>query len=338
MKLYNLLLEVLDDKVFKQKLDTMPGKDQDELVDLVNGLNEEEKKQFRSLLNKYSSPSQLKSPSGDLELKIEKLAPKGKNIGPGEILFHLQLKDSTMVGDTTHDLVVGGEVYEVKKVGKSGGPLRPGKKGKITKFEFAGKMFEMVSYLDKVTTLLPKIKDDIQDISPELLSALESYNNVITTKFTPKQAILQGELSNKVRQYMVNTINVIKKEIEKNTDNEFTTVKFGGVGVSTKNKGIGPVKVDKIDGDSITLDFVGEDVLKILEVLNEFPYAKEGDFAGDIIDASKEALSDFPSLIIYSTTANRLVTIPKENVVEDVVLDSISQGDIRFKVSPKIWK
>ena len=73
MKLYNLLLEVLDDKVFKQKLDTMPGKDQDQLVDLVNGLNEEEKKQFRSLLNKYSSPSQLKSPSGDLELKNDQI-------------------------------------------------------------------------------------------------------------------------------------------------------------------------------------------------------------------------------------------------------------------------
>ena len=338
MKLYNLLLEILDDKVFKQKLNTMPGKDQDELVNLVSGLNEEEKKQFRSLLNKYSSPSQLKAPSGDLELKLEKLAPKGKNIGPGEILFHLQLKDSTMVGDTTHDLVVGGEVYEVKKVGPTGGPLRPGKKGKITKFEFAGKMFEMVSYLDKVTESLPKIKDDIQDISPELLSALEQYNKVISTKYTPKQAILQGELSVKVRQYMVNTINTIKKEIEKNTNDEFTTVKFGGVGVSTKNKGIGPVKVDKIDGDSITLDFVGEDVVKILEVLNEFPYVKEGDFEGDIINASKEALSDFPSLIIYSTTANRLVAIPKERVTDDIVLSGISQGDIRFKVSPKVWK
>lgn len=338
MKLYNLLLEILDDKVFKQKLDTMPGKDQDELINLVSGLNEEEKKQFRSLLNKYSSASQLKPPNGDLELKLEKLAPKGKNIGPGEILFHLQLKDSTMVGDTTHDLVVGSEVYEVKKVGATGGPLRPGKKGKITKFEFAGKMFEMVSYLDKVTESLPKIKDDIQDISPELLSALEQYNRVISTKYTPKQAILQGELSVKVRQYMVNTINTIKKEIEKNTNDEFTTVKFGGVGVSTKNKGIGPVKVDKIDGDSITLDFVGEDVVKILEVLNEFPYVKEGDFEGDIINASKEALSDFPSLIIYSTTANRLVTIPKERVVGDIVLSGISQGDIRFKVSPKVWK
>ena len=338
MKLYNLLLEVLDDKVFKQKLDTMPGKDQDELVDLVNGLNEEEKKQFRSLLNKYSSPSQLKSPSGDLELKLEKLAAQGKNIGPGEILFHLQLKDSTMVGDTTHDLIVGGEVYEVKKVGATGGPLRPGIKGKISQFKFSGKMFEMISYLDKVTGLLPKIKDDIQDISPELLAALEQYNSIISTKYTPKEAILRGELSVKVRQYIVNTINTIKKEIEQNTNDEFTTVKFGGVGIPVKNKGIGPVKVDKLDGDSITLDFVGEDVVKILEVLNEFPYIKEGDFGEDISNAAKETLSDFPSLIIYSTDANRLVAIPKERVTEDVVIASISQGDLRFKVSPKIWK
>ena len=336
MKLYDLLLEVLDDKVFEQKLNTMPEKDQKELINLVKGLNPEEKKEFRSLLNRYSSPSQLKAPSSNLELKIEELAAKGKNIGPGEILFHLQIKNSSMVGDTTHDLTIGGEVWEVKKVTERGGPLRPGKKGKITQFKFSGKMFEMVSYLDKVTELLPNIQDDLQDISPELLSALEQYNEIIATKYTPKEAILRGELSGKVRQYIVNTINTIKKEIEQNTDDEFTTVKFGGVGVPVKNKGIGPVKVDKLDGDSITLDFIGGDVVKILEILNEFPYVEEGDFGEDISNAVLEILSDFPSLIVYS--AKKLVAIPKERVTKDLVLASISQGDIRFKVSSEIWK
>lgn len=337
MKFYNLLLEILDDNVFREKLSTMAKKDQEELISLVEGLSEDEKSQFKSLLNRYSSALQLESPKSDLELKIEKLALKGKNIGPGEILFHLQLKNSTMVGDTTHDLMVGTEVYEVKKVKKNGGPLRPGKKGKITKFEFAGNLYKMISYLDRVTELLPQIEDDLKDISPKLLSALESYNNQITSKYTPRQAILQGELSVKVRNYMIDTINTIKKEIEQNTDDEFTTVKFGGIGVSTRDKSIEPVKIDQVDGDTITLDFIGKDVIKILEVLNEFPYVREGDFEGDLKNAIDEILSDFPSMIIYSTEANILKTIPKERIKESFVIDSISQNDIRFKVNPDIW-
>jgi len=336
MKFYNLLLEILDDKVFKQKLNTMPKKDQSALISLVEELDDNEKKELKSLLNRYSSPTQLKAPKSDLELKLENLHDKGKNIGPGEILFHLQIKNSTMVGDTNHDLIVNNEVWEVKKVSPSGGPFRPGKKGKITKFKFAGNLFKMISYLDKVTEILPDIEDDINDISPNLLSLLNSYNKVITNKYTPREAVLQGELSVKIRTYIVDTINAIKQEIEKNTDDEFTTVKFGGIGVSTKDKSIEPVKIDSVDGDSITLDFIGKDVIKILEVLNEFPYLREGDFEGDLKQALDEILSEFPSLIIYSL--GKLVAIPQSRVKEEIGIASISQNDIRLKVKTEFWK
>lgn len=337
MKFYNLLLEILDDKVFLQKLSTMPQISQNKLMKLIEGLSEDEKSQFKSLLNKYSSPSQLEAPKSDLELKIDALYGRGENIGPGEVLFHLQLKNSSMTEATNHDLTIGSEVWEVKRVKAGGGPFRPGKKGKITKFKFAGNLFKMISYLDKVTEMLPSIEDDIKDISPKLLSALNSYNTNITAKYTPREAIMQGELSVKVRSYIIKTVNTIKKEIEKNTDDEFTTVKFSGIGIPAKNKSIEPVKIDQVDGDTITLDFIGKDVIKILDVLNEFPYLSDGDFEGDLANAVGEVLEDFPSLIIYSTENSKIAIIPKDRVKDEIGLASISQNDIRLKVKPEFW-
>ena len=339
MKLYNLLLEILDDKVFKQKLDTMSLETKKGMIEFTRGLDESEKKEFKSLLNKYSSPSQLKAPNSSLELKLNKLkAGKGTNIGPGEILFHLQLKNSSMVGDTNHDLTIGSEVWEVKEVRPEGGPFRGAKKAKISQFKFSSNLYKMVTIIDRIADKLPDIKDDIEEVSPQLFTALKNWNENVSPSYTPKSAILAGELSNKVRKYLIDTINTIKREIEKNTDDEFTTVKFGGVNVNTKDRGIEPIKIDKVDDNSITLNFIGKDVLKFLEVLNEFPYIKEGDFKEDVQKATVEILSQLPSLIVYSSKGGKLVAIPKERVTEDIVFYTISQGEIRFKVSPKIWK
>ena len=56
---------------------------------------------------------------------------------------------------------------------------------------------------------------------------------------------------------MIKLINDIKAEIEINTDDEFTTVKFGGVNVNPTEKGIDPVSILKSDDDSVTLNFIG---------------------------------------------------------------------------------
>ena len=339
MKLYDLILEVLDDQVFKQKLDTMPPKTHNALIKFAEGLDESEKKEFKSLFNRYSSPTQLKAPNGSLELELNKLkAGKGTNIGPGEILFHLQLKNSSMMGDTNHDLTVGGEVWEVKEVRVGGGPFRGAKKSKISQFKFGSNLYKMITIIDRIAEQLSEVGDDIGDISPKLLAALRNWNENITKTYTPKQAILQGELSGKFRAYLVRTLKIIQQEVKKNIDNEFTTVKFGGVNVNTRDRSIEPIKIDKVDDNSITLDFIERDVIKFLEVLNEFPYAKEGDFEADIQDSVDAITSQIPSLIVFSSEAGKLVVIPKEKVPEDIVFASISQGEIRFKVNPDVWK
>ena len=57
---------------------------------------------------------------------------------------------------------------------------------------------------------------------------------------------------------MIKLINDIKAEIEINTDDEFTTVKFGGVNVNPTEKGIDPVSILICsDDDSVTLNFIG---------------------------------------------------------------------------------
>ncbi len=345
MKLYNILTEIenninLGDKnpIFKEKLDTMSNITQTILISFVEKLNDKDKDEFKSLLNRYPSPSQLKAPSSDLEKRIENLGyKKGSNIGPGEILFHLELKDSSMIGDTNHDLTVGGEVYEVKLVEPSGGPFRPGTKGKITKFDFSQNLFKMVDVLNTVAKRLPNIEDDIEEISPKLLKALESWNQNITKKFTPAQAIYQGELSNKTRKYIVDLITIVKDEIEANTNDEFTTVKFGGVGISPKNKGIEPLQIDKVDDDSVTLNFIGRDVLKILEILNNLDYVGEGDFDGDITKAVEELVADFPSMIIYSNNG-KIAVISKDRIKDELTVHSISQNDLRLKVKKEFFQ
>ena len=128
--------------------------------------------------------------------------------------------------------------------------------------------------------------------------------------------------------------------MKKNTDDEFTTVRFGGVNISPKDKGIEPIKIDKIDGDTITLDFIGRDVLTFLEVLNDFPYvsSKDGDIEDDINDALDEVLESLPSLIVFSNQIDKLVVIPKDRIKDEVTLSGISQGEIRLKVKKEFWK
>ena len=213
MKFYNLLLEILDDSVFKQKLDTIPEELQPKVIAFVEKLSEEDKKQFKSLLNKYSSVSQLQPPKGRLEKEIENLVVTG--IGPGEVLFHLQLKNSSMVGDTTHDLTVGSEVYEVKRVKKEGGPFRSAKKGKLSKFKFSSNLYKMITIVNGIADRLSEVGEDIKDVSPELFKVLKGWNEKITTAYSAQEATLAGELSQVVRNYIINAINTIKREIEK---------------------------------------------------------------------------------------------------------------------------
>ena len=194
------------------------------------------------------------------------------NTGPGEIFFHLELQDSTMLtkGITSHDLIVKGKIWEVKMVNERRNFRLAPKEGSIGKYKVGRDLYKMVELLDKVTELLPELEEDFQDISPRLLKALRLWNTVVTTKYTPREAIFQGGHSDKFRDAMLEIITAVKDEI--------TTVKFGGVNVTPKDKGIDPISIQNIGDDSITLNFISQKTINILEILNELPYAKEGDF------------------------------------------------------------
>tara|TARA_R110001606_G_C15281943_1_gene640637 strand:+ start:93 stop:1139 length:1047 start_codon:yes stop_codon:yes gene_type:complete len=344
IKLYDLVFEDIEkndidlgDKTqeFNEKLELMSPKLQNVLIGLVTKLNDTEKKELGSLINKYPDIKGLESPKTPLEKKIALLQVQ-RVIGPGEILFHLELQDSSMVGDTSHDLMVKGKVWEIKFVKESGGPFNPAKLGKITNFPFSRNLYNMVFFLDKVTAALPKLEEDFEDISPELLDALRKWNTRISNKFSPAQAIYQGELGRGIRDFMIDLIKIIKDEIEINTDDEFTTVKFGGINVTPKDKGIDPVSIQNIDNDSVTLNFIGKNTIKVLEILNELPYAREGDFQTDIDDSIKKVLEGMPSMIIWSNNG-KMAIIDKDELVDKIVFDNITQNTFILKVEPKFW-
>ena len=97
------------------------------------------------------------------------------------------------------------------------------------------------------------------------------WTKIVSNKYSPREAILNGAHSEGFRRAMIKIIDAVKDEIEVNTDDEFTTVKFGGVNVTPKNKGINPVSIGSIDDDSVTLNFIGKDTLEVLGILNELP-------------------------------------------------------------------
>jgi len=340
IKLYDLVFEDIEknnidlgDKTqeFQKKLELMTQKDQKALIDFISKLNDREIEEFKSLINKYSSVYDLDPPKTPLEVNLAKLYTNPQ--GPGELLFHLEVQDSEMdVGDkTNHDLIIKKEVFEVKKV-EDDGKFRLGKKGVASKFNFNQNLLKMVFFLDRVTEILPKLEDDFEDVSPRLLKALELWESIVSTKYTPREAILTGSHSDKFRDAMIKIIKAVKDEIEINTDDEFTTVKFGGINVTPKDKGIDPVSIQNIDDDSVTLNFIGKDTLKILEILNELPYAREGDFIQDLNDAAKEVLNEFPSAIIF-TFNGKIAIIDKDELSEKIVFDTVSQGNVILRIN-----
>ncbi len=354
IKLYDLVFEArikndidLGDKTqeFEKKLALMDEADNNRLIETVRTFNDTEKEQFKSLINRYSSVTDLTAPTTPMEVKIAKLYVKGGNIGPGEVLFHLELEDSSMVADTNHDLVVKGKVWEVKKIdtittikkGDRGGSFRTAKKGIVSQFNFAQNLYKMVFFLERVTKLLPKFEEDFDDISPDLLNSLRKWSRNITKKYTPMQAILQGEQSFKLRKFMVKLINDIKAEIEVNTDDEFTTVKFGGVNITPAEKSIDPVSISNMGDDSVTLNFISDSTLKILEILNELPYAREGDFETDLDDAVQQVIKGLPNLILFSFEG-KLLVVPEEKLEDSLEFDTISQNGINLRPKPEVWE
>ena len=345
IKLYDLVFEDIEknnidlgDKTqeFNEKVELMLPSVQKGVIDFVSKLNDTEKKELGSLINKYSSVFDLKAPKTSLELKITQLRP-GQS-GPGEILFHLELQDSNMdVNDQTpHDLIVKGKVWEVKKVQKSGGPFRGAKEAKLSKFKFSSNLLKVVGYIDKVVDRLPELGEDFEEISPELFNKLKEWNKNLL-KFTPKTAILAGELSKKFRNWMIDAIETIRQEIEVNTDDEFTYVKFGGVNVGSKEKGIDPVNIQKIDDDSVLLNFIGRDTLKVLEVLSEMPYVGKENFRMDLDNAVEQITIDFPSLIAFSLEG-KIAVIPQEEVKNQIEIAGITQGAITLKVKDEFFQ
>lgn len=217
-----------------------------------------------------------------------------------------------------------------------GGSFRTAKKGIVSQFGFAQNLYKMVFFLERVTNLLPKFEEDFDDISPDLLNSLRKWSQNITKKYTPMQAILQGEQSAKLRKFMVKLINDIKAEIEINTDDEFTTVKFGGVNINPTEKSIDPVSISNMGDNSVTLNFIGDSTLKILEILNELPYAREGDFETDLDDAVQQVIKGLPNLILFSFEG-KLLVVPEEKLEDSLEFDTISQNGINLRPKPEIW-
>jgi len=362
IKLYDLVFEAkqpnrkpnyvktLGDKTeeFEEKLALMSNEGNNLLIETVNRLKGGQIEEFKSLINKYSNVKDLKGVNTPLEKKIALIKPG--NTGPGEVLFHLELEDSTMVGDTTHDLIVKGKIWEVKfvtgagesKFGKelkSDTNIKLAKKGKASQFKFNQNLLKMVFFLDRVTEVLPKLEEDFQDISPRLLSALKAWEENFSSTFTPKQAILQGSHSEKFRNAMIKIITIIKSEIEINTDNEFTTVKFGGVNVNPTEKGIDPVSITKVDDDddSVTLNFIKDSTIKVLEILNELPYARKGDFNMDMEEAVIESLKDMPNMIVWGLDGKILV-MEKSQLEDNFEFSNVTQGDLVIKIKDEVWK
>ncbi len=360
IKLYKLLIEALvendidlGDKTqeFNEKLELMPSNLQKLLINFVNNLNDSELKEFENLINKYPNVKDL----GDIKTPLEKkIADLEKDpAGPGEILFHLELEDSSMIGDTNHDLIVKGKVWEVKKVGgievgvrgdkKPSTKFRLAKKGRASQFKFNSNLLEIVILMDKIIEN-SKIEEEFNDISPELRQALDKWEDVIiqtkkdTGGNTPKDAILKGDHNARFRNIMIDIIKTVKNEIKINTNDEFTTVKFGGVGITPKDKGIDPVKIQQVDDDSVILNFIGRDTLKILERLNEMPYAKEGDFINDIDEAVRESLKDMPSTIIWGGEDGKVLVIKKEKFKDYFEFGEVAQGNLIIKVKDEVWR
>ena len=361
IKLYDLVFEDIEkndidlgDKTqeFNEKLELMPSKPRELLIDFVDKLNDSELKEFKNLINKYSNVKDL----GDIKTPLEKkVANLEKDpAGPGEILFHLELQDSSMdVGkQTNHDLIVKGKVWEVKKIvgsemgvrgeRKPSTRFRLAKKGRASQFKFNNNLLEIVILMDKIIEN-SKIEEEFNDISPRLRQALDQWEDVIiqskknTGGNTPKDAILKGDHNSRFRKIMIDIIEIVKDEIKINTNDEFTTVKFGGVGITPKDKGIDPVKIQQVDDDSVLLNFIGRDTLKILERLNEMPYAKEGDFINDIDEAVRESLKDMPSIIIWGEKDGKILIIEKDKFGDYLEFGEVAQGNLIIKVKDEGW-
>ena len=346
----NFATDNLGDKneEFEEKLALMPPEASNELIKIVNRLKGSQLEEFKNLLNKYPNVKDLKGVKTPLERKIAALQPG--TAGPGEILFHLELEDSEMdVGDkTNHDLIVKGKIWEVKKVDgiEKGvrGDLQPvtnirlAKKGRASKFKFNTDLLKTVILLDKIIAN-SKLEDDLSDISPRLQSALDMWGDKMIgpNSNTPKEAILQGDHNQKFMKIMINLINIIKSEIEINTDDEYTNVRFGGVGVVPKEKGIDPVSIQSIDDESVTLNFIGKDTLRAIEILNDLPYAQEADFENDFEAAVFEALEDMPSTIVWGGDG-RLLVIEKEKFKDYFEFGGVSQGDLQVRIKYDVWR
>ncbi len=357
IKLYNLVFEDIEKnnidlgektQEFNEKVELMKPEDQKILIDFVKKLNDSEKKELGSLLNKYPSVEKLEAPQTSMEKLIAvKLIRQG--VGPGEILFHLELQDSSMIGDTNHDLTVKGKVWEVKKVdgtapskiatskhNKPNTKFILAKKGRASQFKFNTDLLKTVILLDKIVAN-SKLEDDFNDISPRLKAALDMWEKKLYST-NPREAILRGDHNNAFKDAMIKIINIIKSEIEVNTDNEFTNVRFGGVGVAAKEKGIDPVSIQNIDDDSVTLNFIGKDTLRAIEILNDLPYAQEADFENDLDMAVFEAMEDMPSMIIFSLIDKKLLVIEKEKFKDYFEFGGVTQGNLVIQVNHDIWR
>ncbi len=326
---------------FQEKLDTMSSGDQNVLIPFVRRLikkGDSRIEEFKNLLNRFPKVEDLEAPKTPLELNIARI--KDGTSGPGELLFHLELQDSKMdVGSqTNHDLIVKGKVWEVKKVSKNGGPFRLAKKGAIGTFKVGRDLYKMVEYLDQVSNMLPRLKEDFKDISPRLLKALGYWTKIVSNKYSPREAILNGAHSEGFRRAMIKIIDAVKDEIEVNTDDEFTYVKFGGVNVGSKEKGINPVNIQKIDDDSVLLNFIGRDTLEVLEILNKLPYVEEGDFNTEMRkNIVIQALKDMPSMIIFSYEGT-IAIFDKTELVDNLEFSNITQQNLTLNVKPEVWE
>jgi len=126
------LVKVLEDN---NKLDSFSetvsgfGSNHTSLYELLNGLDESQSKVFSDMVDSVSSPSSLKYPEGELEIKL--YITKKSGVGMGEYYAAFKIKGVENFESNTYDLKYDDQKIEVKQIEKSRDPSDPAKKGRL---------------------------------------------------------------------------------------------------------------------------------------------------------------------------------------------------------------
>ncbi len=193
------LVKVLEDN---NKLDSFNetvsgfGLNHKSLYELLNGLDESQSKVFSNIVDSVSSPSSLKYPEGELEVKL--YLTKKSGVGMGEYYAAFKIKGVENFESNTYDLKFGDQKIEVKQILKSRDPSDPAKKGRLTQMDSFGRLLGILTGLRKLK------KDDKEGSWEEFQTERPDLKKVLDQIYDPKNnnidKILTGEIPTSTTQ------------------------------------------------------------------------------------------------------------------------------------------